>query len=313
TSTTPDFTVSASGAVVAPNTLPVANSTVAGTDADAYGDAGAWPYPLTVPPAGGTITQTAPTTGSVSTTGSATFTDQLNTTGNDGPVTFTGGGTGLTVSSGGQITTTGTLAAGNYTATGTVADAFGDAGPFTYTLTVKAVTITQTPPVAGSVKALTPFTDQLATIGNIGTVTFTTTSTTPDFTVSASGAVAAPGTLPVASYTVSGTDTDAFGDSGGWTYTLTATPPGGPIPHTPPTTGSVTTSGSSTFIARLKTTGNDGPVTFTGGGTGLTISSSGKITTTGTLAKGSYKATGTVADAFGDSGTFTYTLTVKAV
>ena len=40
-------------------------------------------------PAAVTITQTAPTSGSVTTTGSAAFTDQLNTTGNNGPVTFT--------------------------------------------------------------------------------------------------------------------------------------------------------------------------------------------------------------------------------
>ena len=126
-----------------------------------------------------TITQTTPTSGSVTTTGSAAFTDQLKTTGNVGPVTYakTGGGTDITVSSSGKITTTGTLAAGTYTASGTTADAFGDTGTFTYTLTVSAVTITQTTPATGSVKALTAFTDQLNTTGNIGAVTFTTTST----------------------------------------------------------------------------------------------------------------------------------------
>jgi hypothetical protein len=288
---------------------------VSGTDTDAYGDSGSWAYTLTVTPAHRTITQTTPTTGSVTTTGSSAFTGQLNTTGNDGPVTFTGSGTGLAVSSGGQITTTGTLAAGNYTATGTVADAFGDAGRFTYTLTVNPVTITQTGNVAGSVTALTPFTDLLATVGNIGTVTFTTTSTKPVFTVSASGAVAAPGTLPVAIYTVSGSDTDAYGDLGSWTYTLTVTPAKRTITQTAPTTGTVTTTGSASFTDHLNTTGSVGKRSFvkTGGGTGLKVSFGGKITTTSTLAAGSYTATGTVADAFGDTGTFTYTLTVKAV
>ena len=84
----------------------------------------------------GVITQTTPTSGSVTTTGSAAFTDQLNTTGNVGPVTFTGGGVGIAVSSSGQITTTGSLTAGTYTATGTTADSSGDTGTFTYTLTV---------------------------------------------------------------------------------------------------------------------------------------------------------------------------------
>ena len=36
-----------------------------------------------------TITQTAPTSRSVTTSGSSAFTDQLNTSGNTGPVTFT--------------------------------------------------------------------------------------------------------------------------------------------------------------------------------------------------------------------------------
>jgi len=290
---------------------------VSGTDADAFGNSGRWTFTLAVTPAGRLITQTAPTTGSVTTTGSSAFTDQLHTKGNDGKCSFvkTGGGTGLTVSSTGQIITTGTLAKSTYTATGTVADAFGDTGTFTYTLTVKGVTITQAAPTTGTVKALTPFTAQLTTNGNMGTVTFATTSRKPAFTVSALGAVAAPGTLPVASYTVSGTDADAFGNSGRWTYTLTVTPAGRHITQTAPTTGSVTTTGSAAFTDQLNTTGNVSKRSFvkTGGGTGLTVSSGGKITTTGTLAKGTYKATGTVADAFGDTGIFTYTLTVKKV
>ena len=41
------------------------------------------------PSTAGTITQTAPTSGSTTTARSSTFTDQLATTGNIGPVTFT--------------------------------------------------------------------------------------------------------------------------------------------------------------------------------------------------------------------------------
>jgi hypothetical protein len=47
-----------------------------------------------------------------------------------------GGRAGLKVSSRGQITTTGTLALGTYTATGNMSDAFGDTGAWVYTLTV---------------------------------------------------------------------------------------------------------------------------------------------------------------------------------
>ena len=115
-----------------------------GTVADHFGDAGTFTYTLTI--AGSLPPQTAPTSGSVTVSGSAAFTVQLRTTGNLGPVTFTetGGGTGLRVSFGGKITTTGTLAKGIYTATGTTSDAIGDTGTWVYTLTVKAAAITQT-------------------------------------------------------------------------------------------------------------------------------------------------------------------------
>jgi hypothetical protein len=121
--------------------------------ADAFGDTGIFTYTLTVTAV--TITQVAPTTGTVTTTGSAAFTDHLNTTGNISKRSFvkTGGGTGLKVSFGGKVTTTGTLAKGTYKATGTVADAFGDTGIFTYTLTVTAVTISQTAATAANSEA----------------------------------------------------------------------------------------------------------------------------------------------------------------
>jgi hypothetical protein len=77
----------------------------------------------------------------------------------------------------------------------------------------------------------------------------------------------------------------------------------------------VTVAGSPAFTVQLRTTGNIGAVTFTktGGSAGLNVSSHGEITTTGTLAMGTYTATGTMSDAFGDTGTWAYTLTVKAV
>ena len=57
-----------------------------------------------------------------------------------------------------------------------------------------------------------------------------------------------------------------------------------------------------------------GAVTYvqTSGAPALIVSSSGLVTTSGALAKGSYHAAGTVSDTTGDVGTFTFTLHVKA-
>ena len=286
--------------------------TATGTVADAFGDAGTFIYTLTVKKV--IITQTAPITGTVTTTGSAAFTDHLNTTGSVGKRSFvkTGGGTGLTVSFGGKIATTGSLAAGSYTATGTVADAFGDTGTFSYALTVKAVIIIQTAPTTGTVTTTgsAAFTDHLNTTGSVGKRSFVKTGGGTGLTVSFGGKIATIGTLAAGSYTATGTVTDAFGDAGPFTYTLTVKAV--TIIQTAPTTGTVTTSGSAAFTDHLNTTGSVGKRSFvkTGGGTGLKVSFGGQISTTGTLAAGTYKETGTVSDAFGDAGSFTYTLTV---
>ena len=302
--------VSSGGVITTTGTLAAGTYTANGTTGDASGDSGAFTYALTVNPV--TITQNLPTSGSVTVAGSAAFTDQLNTSGNIGPATFTGSGAGLTVSSSGAITTTGTLAAGPHTATGTTADAFGDTGTFAYTLTVSPVTIIQNLPTSGSVTTTgsAAFTDELSTTGN-GPVSFTKTGGDAGLIVSSSGAITTTGTLAAGTHTVTGTTADAFGDTGNFTYALAVSSV--IIKQATPTSGSVTTTGTSAFTDQLTTTGNLGPVTFTGGGTGLTVSSSGEIATTGNLVVGSYTATGTTADAFGDTGTFTYALAVSAV
>ncbi len=310
----PGIKVSPHGKITTTGTLAAGTYTTTGTDADAFGDTGIFTYTLTV--GGPPPTQTAPTSGTVTTSGSAAFIDHLRTAGNYGPITFIkgGGGTGLKVSLHGKITTTGTLAAGTYTATGTLYDAYGDTGTWSYALTVTAVPITQTAPTEGSVAPGTPFSDQLETMGNLGPVTFVTDSPTTWGSVSSTGAVSASDTTPIGNYFLFGTDSDAFGDTGVWRYTLTVgLPP--PITQAAPTSGTVTTSGSAAFTDHLRTTANIGPVTFTKGrgGTGLKVSLHGKITTNGILAVGTYTATGTMSDAYGDTGSFTFTLTVMAV
>jgi large repetitive protein len=215
--------VSFGGKITTTGALAMGIYAADGTMIDAFGDTGSWVYTLTVQAV--TITQIAPTTGTVTTTGSAAFIDHFNTTGNIGKRRFvkTGGGTGLNVSFGGKITTTGTLAKGTYKATGTVADHFGDTGTFTYTLTVKAVTITQIAPDKGSASFGNAFSDQLQTSGNIGPVTFVTDSATMWGTVSSTGVVSAPGTTPPGTYILFGTDADSSGDTGVWQYQLSVT------------------------------------------------------------------------------------------
>ena len=81
----------------------------------------------------------------------------------------------------------------------------------------------------------------------------------------------------------------------------------------PPVADEVSTVGSGAFVSQLQVvSGFTGPVTFTQstGGAALAVSSTGSITTTGSLSTGTYTATGTTADGSANTGTFTYTLTV---
>lgn len=93
-----------------------------------------------------TLSQNLPEAATVTAAGSAAFTAQLVSSGNDGLVSYTqiAGTPELKVSDSGAVTTSGALAAGTYTASGTTADPNGDSGTFTYTLTVTGAT--STPP-----------------------------------------------------------------------------------------------------------------------------------------------------------------------
>jgi hypothetical protein len=74
----------------------------------------------------------------------------------------------------------------------------------------------------------------------------------------------------------------------------------------------VTTVESSTFKAQLNIGANFGAVTFvqTSGSPTLVVSTTGLVTTSGTLAPGVYRARGVVSDATGDKGTFVFALSV---
>lgn len=94
-----------------------------------------------------TLSQNLPVAGTVTAADSAAFTAQLASSGNNGLVSYTqtAGSASLKVSDSGAVTTTGALAAGSYTASGTTADPAGDSGTFTYTLTVTGASITPPP------------------------------------------------------------------------------------------------------------------------------------------------------------------------
>jgi hypothetical protein len=95
-----------------------------------------------------TLSQNLPVTGTVTAAASAGFTAQLASSGNTGTVTYTqvAGSASVLVSGTGAVTTKAALTPGTYTASGTTADPNGDAGTFTYTLTVTGTTVTTPPP-----------------------------------------------------------------------------------------------------------------------------------------------------------------------
>ncbi len=188
----------------------------------------------------------------------------------------------------------------------------GAADPGMATLTVTAGTITQGAPTSGSTTPgnSTGFTDQLATTGQTGPVTFKTTTSATGIAVSASGAISVSTQLNAGAYTVSGTDSDTSGDTGTWSYTLTVA--GGTITQGAPTSGSTTPGNSTGFTDQLATTGQTGPVTFvtTVPAAGIAVSASGAISVSTQLNTGTYPISGTDSDTNGDTGTWSYTLTV---
>ncbi len=324
TSNSANLSVNASGQVLVSAALSAGSYTVSGTDGDTEGDTGSWSYTLTVTVTGTTITQTSPTTGVTTVSASSTFNPGSIAVSNTGTVTFvtTVTSTGLNVSSGGVITTTGQLAAGSYTVSGTDHDTTSDTGTWTYTLTVTVTVndnpptpnaLTQTSPTSGTttVAASTAFNSgPLNVTNNVGTVTFVATNTSAGLTLSGNH-ISTTGALSVGHYTISGTDHDTTGNTGAWTYTLTVT---NGIVQTSPTSGATTTAVSNIFFpGSIAVSNNTGAVVFatTESSTGLSVSSGGAITTKGTLAAGSYTVSGTDSDTSGNTGTWTYTLTVS--
>ena len=112
-------------------------------------------------------------------------------------------------------------------------------------------------------------------------------------------------------YTITGTVTDGYGNSGSWVYALTD--PAGTLVTTS-TSDTVTIANSHPYTSSLTTTGNYGSVTYSLNVpvTGIALSSSGVVTTSTTLAPATYTISGTTLDQNADTGSFTFTLEVVA-
>ncbi|MGC8509798.1 MAG: hypothetical protein ACP5PB_02880, partial [Acidimicrobiales bacterium] len=152
------------------------------------------------------------------------------------------------------------------------------------------------------------FTQQLSVAGFSGAVTFAQTSGTPSLVVSPTGLVTTSGSLAAGSYVARGTTSDAAGDTGTFAFRLVV----GQLTQGAPLRTTTSVAGSATFSDQLAVTGASGAVTFaqTSGTPSLVVSPTGLVTTSGSLAAGSYVARGTTSDAAGDTGTFAFRLVV---
>jgi hypothetical protein len=217
----PDVSVSSAGAISAP-VLTAGSYAASGKVSDSLGDSGAWSFTLTV--VASKLAQLGPDSASVST--GKPFSGKLNVSGAHGTLVFSEskGAPHLKISRAGAITASDKLPAGRYKATGTEKDSVGDAGTWTFILTVKATPLKQLAPKSATVASAKSFTDQLKVAGARGKVTFTQLTDAQIMTVSASGQIAAPPTLAPATYVVTGTAKDSLGDSCNWSFTLVVTP-----------------------------------------------------------------------------------------
>ncbi len=298
----PYLVVSSTGLVSANGALAAGVYVASGYSSTPTGLTGEFSLTVTV----GQMTQTSPATVLVPISQSSTFVTQVSATGGVGPLTYTQttGPPNLIVSSSGQVRTSGTLARGTYTVAGSVSDATGDKG--TYALTVKVGYVAQTSAIRATVSpaASAGFTTQVSATGGVGPLTYTQTTGLPNLIVSSSGQVRTSGTLANGSYVVRGAVSDATGDHGVYFFNLLVEP--GLITQSSPTTIDVAPTALSNFTAQITVSGAIGTLDFaqTSGSPDVTVSSTGLVTVSPSLALGTYEAAGTVNDPSGDHGTF---------
>jgi len=269
------------------------------------------------------IEQGSPTSGTTLASQSASYVATLTAVSGtySSPLNFTTSTQGFTIVNGDELESTGPLSVADspYQITGADTDASNDAGLWSFSLAVTADTIVQGTPtsdttsVAGSASYSTTL---VSASGFVGPVTFLTS--TPGFTIANGDELKTTGALNAndSPYTITGTDSDAYGDAGTWTFSLIVTVgTTTDIGQTSPNSGSVTTANSSTFTSTITVQNNIGLVTFvtTKSIPGVTVSSSGAVSTAGPLSIGTYSVSGTDSDPHGDTGTWSFTLNVVGV
>ncbi len=253
-----------------------------------------------------------PSAGVSSVPGTQGFSQQLSVSGESLPVSFTqaSGAPSLLVSASGLVSTPSQLAPGTYVATGTMSSPDGLSGTFSYALVVGQLTQSSPSTVALTLPASASFTEQLTASGAGGPLSFTQTSGAPSLLVSPSGLVSTSGALARRTYTLTGAMSDAAGDAGTYSLSLTV----GQLSQAGPVRSTSSPAASATFTDQIIATGAAGPLSFTQsvGGPSLLVSPSGLISTSGALAPGSYVVRGLMSDAAGDQGRFFYNLLVSA-
>ena len=103
---------------------------------------------------------------------------------------------------------------------------------------------------------------------------------------------------------------DSLGDTGVWSFALTVVPI--KLIQVLPVMARTTTG--KAHVDQIEVSGAHGTVTYieSTGAPFLTVSSTGKVSAPAGLAAGTYKAAGTVKDSLGDTGAWSFALTVVA-
>jgi len=151
------------------------------------------------------------------------------------------------------VTTNGPLAKGSYVATGTISDANGHTGTFSYTLDVGSIVQSSVATALSTSAGSATFTSQLGVTGGVGTVTFAQTTGSPAwwFRLRASSR---PAQRCPRARTHQSTMSDASGDSGTFRFSLGV----GTITRAHPPAATVTADASSTYTSQLGVTGSVG-------------------------------------------------------
>jgi len=162
-----------------------------------------------------------------------------------------------------------------------------------------------------TVSATATYSDQLEVANNDGPVNFVQSVGAPSLVVSATGLLTTSGQLTPGTYSASGTTADAHGNTGTFSITLMV----GTIFQAPPIANYVKVPNAAAYTEQLNVIGNAGVTSYvqSSGAPNLVVSATGLVTTSGTLAAGTYIAKGSVSDASSGLGTFIFTLTVGAI